>query len=162
MDSKRIARYALLIALAMVLSWLESLVPLSVAIPGVKLGLTNLVVLFALYRMRTVDALAISLIRVALVSITFGNAFAFAYSFAGAAVSLIIMWAMKKSEKFSSVGVSVAGGVGHNLGQIMVAALVLENTGIFLYLPALMISGITAGVCIGLVGGIIVRRIKNI
>ena len=162
MDSKRIARYALLVALAMVLSWLESLIPLSVAIPGVKLGLTNLVVLFALYRMSTVDAFAISLIRVALVSITFGNAFAFAYSFAGAALSLLIMWVLKKCGKFSTIGVSVAGGVGHNLGQIMVAALVLENSGIFLYLPVLMISGIAAGVCIGLVGGIIVQRIKNI
>lgn len=162
MDSKKIARYALLVALAMVLSWLESLIPLSVAIPGVKLGLTNLVVLFALYRMSTADALAISLIRVLLVSITFGNAFAFAYSFAGAALSLLIMWALKKSAKFSPVGVSVAGGVGHNLGQIMVAALVLENSGLFLYLPVLMISGIAAGVCIGLVGGIIIQRIKNI
>lgn len=162
MNSKRIARYALLVALAMVLSWLESLIPLSAAIPGIKLGLTNLVVLFALYRMSMADALAISLIRVLLVSITFGNAFAFAYSFAGAAVSLLIMWALKKSTKFSTVGVSVAGGVGHNLGQIMVASLVLENSGIFLYLPVLMVSGIAAGVCIGLVSGIIVQRIKNI
>lgn len=162
MNSKRIARYALLVALAMVLSWLESLIPLSAAIPGIKLGLTNLVVLFALYRMSMADALAISLIRVLLVSITFGNAFAFAYSFAGAALSLLIMWALKKSTKFSTVGVSVAGGVGHNLGQIMVASLVLENSGIFLYLPVLMVSGIAAGVCIGLVSGIIVQRIKNI
>lgn len=162
MDSKRIARYALLVALAMVLSWLESLIPLSVAIPGVKLGLTNLVVLFALYRMRTADAITISLIRVVLVSITFGNAYAFAYSFAGAVLSFLIMWTMKKSEKFSSVGVSVAGGVGHNLGQIIVAALVLENSGIFLYLPALMLSGTAAGVCIGVVGGIIVQRLKKI
>ena len=162
MDSKRIARYALLVALAMVLSWLESLIPLSVAVPGVKLGLTNLVILFALYRMNTVDAIAISLIRVLLVSITFGNAYAFAYSFAGAVLSFLIMWTLKKSGKFSSVGVSVAGGVGHNLGQIIVAALVLENSGIFLYLPALMLSGTVAGVCIGAVGGIIVQRIKKI
>ena len=160
MDSKKIARYALLVALAMVLSWLESLIPLSVTIPGVKLGLTNLVVLFALYRMSTTDAITISLIRVVLVSITFGNAFAFAYSFAGAVLSFLIMWGLKHSGKFSSVGVSVAGGVGHNLGQIIVAALVLENSGIFLYLPALMLSGTAAGVCIGVVGGIIVQRIK--
>lgn len=162
MNSKKIARYALLVALAMVLSWLESLVPLSVAIPGVKLGLTNLVVLFALYRMSTADAITISLIRVLLVSITFGNAYAFAYSFAGAVLSFIIMWGLKQRGKFSTIGVSVAGGVGHNLGQIIVAALVLENSGIFLYLPALMLSGTVAGVCIGVVGGIIVQRIKKI
>ena len=162
MDSKRIARYALLVALAMVLSWLESLVPLSVAVPGMKLGLTNLVVLFALYRMSAADALTISLVRVVLVSITFGNAYAFAYSFAGAVLSFAIMLALKKSGKFSTVGVSVAGGVGHNLGQIGVAALVLETGGIFLYLPALMLSGIVAGVCIGIVGGLITERLKKI
>ncbi len=159
MDSKRIARYALLVALAMVLSWLESLLPLSVAIPGAKLGLTNLVVLFALYRMRTVDAITISLIRVVLVSITFGNAFAFAYSFAGAVLSFVLMWALKRSGKFSTVGVSVVGGVGHNLGQILVAAVVLENSGIFLYLPALLLSGTVAGVSIGILGGMITQRV---
>lgn len=160
MNSKRIARYALLTALAMVLSWLESLVPLSVAVPGVKLGLTNLVVIFALYRMSAGDAFAISLVRVVLVSFTFGNAYAFAYSLAGAVLSFLIMWGLKKSRAFSTVGVSVAGGVGHNLGQIGVAAIVLENSGIFLYLPALLISGTLAGVCIGVVGGILVNRLK--
>ena len=162
MDSKRMARYALLVALAMVLSWLESLVPVSAAVPGMKLGLTNLVVLFALYRMKTADAAAISLIRVLLVSITFGNAYAFAYSFAGAVLSLVIMWILKRSGAFSTVGVSVAGGVGHNLGQIMVAAVVLETGRIFYYLPVLLISGTAAGVCIGVVGGIIVERLKKI
>lgn len=160
MTSKKIARYALLTALAMVLSWLESLVPLSVAVPGVKLGLTNLVVIFALYRMSARDALAISLVRVVLVSFTFGNAYAFAYSLAGALLSFGIMWMLKKSGGFSSVGVSVAGGVGHNLGQILIAALVLENSGIFYYFPALLLSGTAAGVCIGVVGGILVKRLK--
>ena len=161
MNSKRIARYALLVALAMVLSWVESLVPLSTAVPGMKLGLTNLVVLFALYRMNAADTIGISLIRVVLVSITFGNAYAFAYSFAGAVLSFIIMWGLKKSGKFSSVGVSVAGGVGHNLGQIMVAAIVLRTGGIFYYFPVLLVSGILAGVAIGVVGGIIVRRLNR-
>ena len=160
MNSSKIARYALLTALAMVLSWLESLVPLSVAVPGVKLGLTNLVVIFALYRMSVGDALAISLVRVLLVSFTFGNAYAFAYSLAGALLSFVIMWVLKKSGVFSTVGVSVAGGVGHNLGQILVAALVLENSGIFYYFPALLLSGTAAGVAIGIVGGILVKRLK--
>ena len=161
MSSKNIARYALLIALAMVLSWLESLVPVSAAVPGMKLGLTNLVVIFALYRMRTADAAMISFVRVLLVSFTFGNAYAFAYSMAGAVLSLLIMWALKKSGKFSTVSVSIAGGVGHNLGQIIVAALVLETEKIFFYLPVLMISGIAAGICIGLLGGIITERLKK-
>lgn len=162
MNSRKVARYALLIALAMVLSWLESLVPITVAVPGMKLGLTNLVVLFALYRMRVTDAAVISLIRVLLVSFTFGNAYAFAYSFAGAVLSLLIMLALKRTGKFSTIGVSIAGGVGHNLGQVIVAALVLETEKIFFYLPVLMVSGIAAGICIGILGGIIVERMKTI
>ena len=91
MKNKQIARYALLIALAMVLSWLESMVPVSTVVPGVKLGLTNLVVIFALYRMSLRDAAAVSFIRVLLVSFTFGNAYSFAYSLAGAVLSLAVM-----------------------------------------------------------------------
>lgn len=162
MNSKRIARYALLVALAMVLSWVESQIPISTAVPGMKLGLTNLVVLFALYRMSTADAISISLIRVVLVSLTFGNAYAFAYSLAGAILSFVIMWGLKKTGKFSTVGISVAGGVGHNLGQILVAAVVLETSGIFYYFPALLVSGILAGVAIGVVGGILTKRLKSI
>lgn len=162
MNSKKVARYALLIALAMVLSWLESLVPVSVAVPGMKLGLTNLVVLFALYRMSAADAAMISFVRVLLVSFTFGNAYAFAYSIAGAVLSFLIMWGLRRSGRFSPVGVSIAGGVGHNLGQIIVAALVLETKKIFYYLPALMVSGLAAGVCIGVLGGILVQRLKKV
>lgn len=162
MKSRDVSRYALLIALAMVLSWLESLVPVSAAIPGMKLGLTNLVVMFALYRMRSIDAAVISFVRVLLVSFTFGNAYAFAYSIAGAALSFLIMLALKKSGRFSTIGVSIAGGVGHNLGQIIVAAIVLETEKIFFYLPVLMVSGMAAGVCIGLLGGIITERLKKI
>ena len=162
MKSKQVSRYALLIALAMVLSWLESLVPVSAAVPGMKLGLTNLVVIFALYRMRTADAAMISFIRVLLVSFTFGNAYAFAYSMAGAVLSLFIMWILKKSGRFSTVGVSIAGGVGHNLGQVIVASLVLETEKIFFYLPVLMVSGIAAGICIGLLGGVITERLKKL
>lgn len=161
MKSRKISRYALLVALAMVFSWLESLVPISAAVPGMKLGLTNLVVIFALYRMSAADAAAISFLRVLLVSFTFGNAYAFAYSMAGAVLSLLIMWALKRSCAFSTIGVSIAGGVGHNLGQIIVAALVLETEKIFFYFPVLVVSGIAAGICIGLVGGIITNRLKN-
>lgn len=161
MDSKRIARYALLVALAMVLSWLESLVPVSAAVPGVKLGLTNLVVLFALYRMSLRDAAVISLIRVLLVSFTFGNAYAFAYSMAGAVLSLLVMALLHRSGKFSPVGVSVSGGVCHNIGQILVAMAVLGTGRIAVYLPVLMVSGLAAGVAIGAVGGLLVKRIPG-
>lgn len=160
MKSQQIARYALLMALAMVLSWLESMVPVATAVPGVKLGLTNLVVIFALYRMSLRDAAAISFIRVLLVSMTFGNAYSFAYSFAGAALSLAVMAMLRKTGKFSMLGVSVAGGVSHNVGQILVAMTVLETARLVYYLPVLMISGIAAGICIGVVGAIITKRIR--
>ena len=160
MRSKFVARYALLVALAMVLSWLESLVPLSVAVPGVKLGLTNLVVIFALYRMSLRDAAVISLVRVVLVSATFGNAYSLAYSMAGAVLSLGVMALLKKTGQFSMVGVSIAGGVCHNIGQILVAIAVLGTARIAWYLPVLLLTGLTAGVCVGVVGGILTRRIR--
>lgn len=158
--SKRVARYALLTALAMALSWLESLVPLSMAAPGMKLGLTNIVVVFALYRMSLRDAAALSLVRVLLVSMTFGNAYSFAYSLAGAVLSLAVMAVLKRTEKFSILGVSIAGGVGHNLGQIAVAMAVLGTARLAWYLPALLVSGTLAGAAVGAAGGLVAARVK--
>ncbi len=153
------ARCALLVALAMVLSWLESLVPVSAAVPGVKLGLANLVVIFSLYRMGFREAAVISLVRVILVSATFGNAYSFAYSLAGAALSLGVMALLKRTGKFSILGVSIAGGVCHNLGQILVAMAVLGRGEIIWYLPALLAAGTAAGVAVGVLGGVLTRRI---
>ena len=158
--NRKIARYALLVALAMVLSWLESLVPVSAAVPGMKLGLTNLVVIFALYRLSERDAAAISLVRVVLVSLTFGNAYSFAYSLAGAVLSFAVMAVLKRTGRFSIVGVSVAGGVCHNIGQILVAMAVLGTARLAWYLPPLLVSGTAAGVAIGLAGGIITKRVR--
>ena len=158
--SRRIARYALLTALAMVLSWLEAVVPVSAAMPGMKLGLTNLVVVFALYRMDLRDAAAISLVRVALVSMTFGNAYSLAYSLAGAVLALAVMAALKRTGRFSILGVSIAGGVCHNAAQILVAMAVLGTGRIAAYLPALLVSGTLAGAAIGAACGVVTERIK--
>lgn len=158
--TRRTARRALLTALAMVLSWLESMVPVSAAVPGMKLGLTNLVVIFALYRMGLRDAAAISLARVGLVSMTFGNAYSFAYSLAGAALSLAVMALLRRTGRFSILGVSVAGGVSHNIAQILVAMAALGTGRLAWYLPALLASGVAAGVAIGAAGGILTERIK--
>ena len=154
------ARYALLAALAMVLSWLESLLVFPGLLPGMKVGLTNIVVLFALYRMGLRDAVWISLARVLLASMTFGNAYSFSYSLAGAALSLAVMAGLKKRDKFSLLGVSAAGGVCHNLGQLAVAAAVLETARLGWYLPALLASGTAAGVVIGIAGGLAVERVR--
>ena len=144
----------------MVLSWLESMIPLSGAVPGMKLGLTNLVVIFALYRMSPRDAAIISLARVLLVSMTFGNAYSFLYSLAGASLSFLVMALLKKTEKFSILGVSIAGGVSHNIGQILAAMAMLGTAYLAWYLPGLLVSGTLAGAAIGAVGALVVSRVK--
>ena len=160
MKSKNIALYGLLVALALVLSYLESLVPMSFAAPGVKMGLPNIAVVFALYRLRFRDAAVISLLRVVLASLLFGNVFSLAYSAAGAVLSLLVMLQLFHGGKFSATGVSVAGAVAHNVGQILVAVFVLETGRLVYYLPVLCISGVVAGICIGLLSALLVKRIK--
>ena len=157
---KNLARYALLVALAMALSWLESMIPLPGLLPGMKVGLANLVVVFALYRMSPRDAASISLVRVLLASAAFGSAYSFAYSLVGAALSLAVMAGLKKLDQFSIVGVSAAGGLCHNIGQLLVAAAVLETVRLGWYLPVLLASGTLTGAAIGAAGGIVVERVK--
>jgi len=159
--TKKLTVFALLTALAMTLSWLESMVPVATALPGVKLGLPNLVVIFALYRLGAREALVISLVRVVLVSLSFGNAYAFLYSMAGALISFALMLLLRATGRFGVTGVSVAGGAGHNLAQIGVAMLVLETAGLAAYLPVLLIAGTGAGCAIGAAAAMLIRRVPN-
>ena len=159
MKTRTVALTGLLIALALVLSYLESLVPLSFAVPGIKLGLPNLVIVFALYRLRPATAAAISLLRVALVALLFGSALSLAYSAAGAVLSFAVMLLLKRGGRFGCTGVSVAGAVAHNLAQIAAAALLLETPSLAWYFPVLCVSGTAAGVCIGLLAALLVKRI---
>ena len=159
MKTKKITLLALLISLALILSYLESQIPAFVAVPGVKIGLANIVVVFALYRLGAGDALLLSLVRVFAVSLLFGSAASFLYSLAGAALSLIGMLVLKKLDLFSTVAVSVAGGVLHNAGQIGMACLLLETNVIVYYLPFLILSGTVAGVAIGLAAAALIRRL---
>lgn len=156
---KQLALNSILLVVALILSYVESLVPLSLGIPGIKMGLPNLVVLFALYKLGWKNACVISLVRVVLVSILFGSLFSMVYSLAGAALSLLVMILLKKCGKFGTTGVSVAGGVAHNAGQILVAMALLETAEISYYLPVLCISGTVAGICIGLAASLLIRRI---
>ena len=160
MKASKVAQYGLIAALALVLSYLESLVP-SLGVPGVKLGLPNIAIVFALYRLGWRDACIISLVRVFLVFLLFGNGAGLAYSVVGAALSLALMGLLKKTGKFSSVGVSVAGGVAHNAGQILVAMALLETSRLAWYLPVLWLSGTVAGVLVGVVAGVLVKRVPN-
>ena len=152
----------LTIALAMIMSYIEALVPLSFAVPGIKMGLANIVIIFVLYKIGTKEAILVSIIRVILVSLLFSNVMAMAYSIAGAVLSLSVMWLLKKTDKFSFVGVSIAGGIMHNVGQIIMAVILLGTEQIALYLPVLIITGTATGVVIGIVAGLVINRFRNI
>ncbi len=156
--TRRLTVMAMLIAAAMILSWVETLLP-SPGIPGVKLGLANIAVIFALYRLGWKEAAAISLVRVGMVSVLFGSVGALFYSVAGAVLSLAVMTLLRRLDVFSTVGVSVAGGVAHNLGQILMAMLLLETQRLIWYLPVLILSGLGGGILVGLCGALLVKRI---
>ena len=158
MKAKKVSVMAMCIALAMILSYVESLIP-SPGIPGVKLGLANLVVIFALYRLGWKEAVGISLLRVFLVSLLFGHVASLAYSASGAALSLVGMILLIRTDKLSCVSVSVIGGVLHNIGQILMAW-ALMGANVVWYLPVLILSGTVAGVAIGVVSALLVKRIK--
>lgn len=158
-EPKSVALLGICTAIAMVLSYLESLIPLSFAVPGVKLGLANIAVVFVLYKLGAKEAVLVSALRIIWMAILFGNFLTLAYSAAGAVLSLTAMILLKRSERFSSVGVSVTGGILHNAGQILVAMLVMETAQIVYYLPVLCISGIAAGVAVGIVSAILIKRI---
>ena len=155
MKTRKLTTLGLSVALALILSYVESLLPPLVAVPGVKVGLPNIVILFLLYRYGWKEAGAVSLIRLLLSAALFTGFVAFFYGLAGAVLSLALL---KRSDRFSPLGVSVAGGVLHNLGQIALAALILESGYIFAYLPVLLLSGTLAGALVGLLAGILIRR----
>lgn len=149
--AKKIAYAGMLIALAMIFSYVESFLVLPLAIPGVKLGLANLVVLTGLYYMKPGEVLGISVARIVLVSFLFGNMASLIYSLAGGLLSFAVMVLLKKTNAFSTIGVSVTGAVSHNLAQVLVAALVVNNVKMFYYLPILMLCGIVTGIIVGVV-----------
>ena len=158
--TKRLVLLAMLTAVAMILSYVESLLP-SVGIPGVKMGLANIAVIFALFRFGWKEAAALSLVRVVLVSLLFGSVSAMLYSPAGAVLSLAVMALLRRIDRFSTVGISVAGGVAHNAGQILMAMLILQTKQLLGYLPVLAVSGIAGGVLTGLAAALLIRRIPE-
>lgn len=149
-------------ALTMVLAYIEVLLPpLFPSIPGIKMGLPNIVILFLLYRRGPVFASVVSIIRIVLISMLFGNMMAFLYSIAGGILSLLIMILLRRLRCFSTVGVSVAGGVAHNIGQILMAMLLLETAEFGYYLIVLILTGIISGILIGLCSALLIKRIPE-
>lgn len=161
--TKKTAFLGVVTSVALVLSYLEAILPpLYAAVPGVKVGLPNLVIIFILYKYSFKEAFSISLVRVLIVALLFGNVMTLAYSTAGAILSIIVMVLLKKTDKFSTVGVSIAGGVAHNAGQVLVAIFLLDSTQIGYYMIILAITGTIAGVFIGLAGGLLLKKLEKI
>ena len=160
--AKWVALYGMLISLAFIFSYIEAVIPIPIPVPGVKLGLANLVSIVGLYTVGIKGTIAVSLVRIVLVGFTFGNLSSMIYSLAGGTVSLVFMILLKKTGKFSQVGVSIMGGIGHNIGQLTAAALITETAGVFYYLPFLMVAGVIAGAVIGLLGALVTARIQSV
>lgn len=158
--AKTTALLGLFTALAMILAYVEVLLPpLYSAVPGIKMGLPNIIIIFLLYRRGAGSAAVVSLLRMVLITILFGNGMTFLYSLAGGILSLLVMTVLRRWDILSVVGVSVAGGVSHNVGQVLMAMLLLESTELGYYLAILTVTGVVAGVFIGLAGSLLVKKI---
>lgn len=162
MKTKKIAYLGLLIALAFVFSYIEFLIPVNLGIPGAKLGLANLVIIVALYTIGEKNAFVLSVIRIVLVGLTFANLASMLYSLAGGILSFTAMVIAKKMKLLSTTGVSVIGGIFHNIGQIIMAIWVAKTPSLVYYLPVLILTGIVAGVAIGVLGAMVTKRIQKV
>ena len=161
-STKSIAFLGISASVALLLSYIEFLLPpLFAAVPGIKIGLPNVIIIFVLYAVGAKAAAGVSFVRLCVSSLLFGNPVMFAYSAAGAVLSFLIMIILKKTDKLSAVGVSVAGGVSHNLGQIFVAMLLLNTPQIAYYMIVLTVTGTVSGVFIGLCGAYLVKRLSK-
>ena len=159
-NTKKLTALALTVSFAIVLSYIESRIPAFFAIPGIKAGLANIAVIFCLYKLGIKEAIAVSLIRVFIVSLLFGSPISMIYSIAGAILSLTSMILLKKLTRLSEVSVSVCGGVMHNVGQIATASFMLSTNVVVYYLPFLILSGTLAGIVVGLVSALLIKRVK--
>ena len=161
MNQKKLANLGLFAAVAIIFGYVESLIPFYFGIPGVKLGLTNIVVVLMLYCVGTKEALAMSALRIVLSGFLFGNMFSILYSLAGGLLSFLMMYLLKKTKWFGVLPVSVSGGIFHNVGQLVVAAYVVENYNIFYYMPVLLFAGALTGFLIGIAAQEMIKRIGN-
>ena len=159
-NTKKLTTLSLMVTFALVLSYIESRIPAFVAIPGVKVGLANIAVIFTLYKFGTKEAITISAIRVFLVSMLFGSPVSMIYSLAGAILSLGIMILLKRLTPLKEIAVSVTGGVMHNVGQVAVASFILDTNVVVYYLPFLILSGTIAGIAVGTASALLIKKVK--
>ena len=161
-NTKKLTLLAMMITFAIILSYIESKIPAFVAIPGVKIGLANIVVIFVLFKLGIKEAIVISGVRVFIISLLFGNPISLIYSIAGAFLSLTVMFILKKLTPLKEVALSVVGGVMHNVGQIAVASLILETNVLVYYLPFLILSGTIAGIAVGVAAALLIVKTKKL
>lgn len=157
----RTAYFGVFTALALIFSYVEMLIPIQLGIPGVKLGLANLPVVVFLYKRNTAEALLLSVVRIVLAGLMFANLFSILYSLAGGILSLFVMAFFKNRKTFSVIGVSIAGGISHNMGQLAVAMLVVETYRVGYYFPVLLVAGMLTGMAIGIAANEVLKRLKN-
>lgn len=158
----KVAYFGVFTALALIFSYVETLIPFQIGIPGVKLGLANIIIVIALYKMTAKETLLLAVARIVLAGFIFGNLFSILYSLAGGLLSLFVMVLLKKKGEHSILGVSIAGGVSHNIGQLVVAMLVVETYSVLYYIPALLIAGLLTGLLIGVAAAEMLKRLVNI
>ncbi|MBQ4284597.1 MAG: Gx transporter family protein [Lachnospira sp.] len=159
--TKAIAICGVMTAVAMIFSYIESLFPIPIPVYGVKLGIANIAIITVLFVVGKKEAFIVNIIRIALTAMLFGNLNSFLFSIAGGFLSLVVMIGLQYTKRFSTVGISVAGGVFHNIGQTIAAVFIMETGAIIYYLPVLLISGIVTGIVIGIVSGLVVKRVKS-
>lgn len=158
----RAAYFGMFTALALIFSYIETLIPIAIGIPGVKLGLANLVIVIALYKIPLKEVYLLSVVRVLLAGLLFGNYFSIIYSLAGGILSLTVMAFFKRWQDFSVMGISIAGGVFHNIGQLIIAMIVVETFSISYYIPVLLVAGVVTGLVIGIISDHMLKRLVNI
>ncbi|MBO6000078.1 MAG: Gx transporter family protein [Lachnospiraceae bacterium] len=160
--AEKAAKGAVFTALALILSYVESLIPFSFAVPGIKPGFANLAVMILLYISSPWDAFAVNILRIVLQGFLFGNMFGILYSLAGGIFSFLVMLTVKRTGQLTAAGVSIAGGAAHNIAQLIVASLVVNDPRILSFMPVLTAAGATSGLLTGLIASVIIRRLKNI
>ena len=158
----RVAYFGVFTALALMFSYIETMIPIQFGVPGIKLGFANIMIVIMLYKSSAKEALLLSIVRIMVSGFLFGNLSSILYSIAGGVLSLEIMTLLKKQGGFSVIGVSVAGGVSHNVGQLIVAMLVVETYQVGYYFPVLLVAGVLTGLGIGVVSQEVLKRIRNI
>ncbi len=157
----KVPYYAVFLTLAIICSYIESIIPIPFGVPGMKLGLTNVVVILLMYLFGPVSAIVVSLLRILLCGFMFGNMFSIVYSLAGGLLSFAVMYLLKRFTKFKIIAISVAGGFFHNVGQLLIAILAFENTYLLYYLPVLLVTGVVTGAIIGIIAQAVYPRIKK-